>query len=341
MLNENLRFLRKSLTWKRTVNAIKSYAGYFLSLVIKKPVVWGYPPVLMIEPTNICNLKCPLCPSGNGSLKRPKGYMDIETFKQIIDQVYKHSFMVVLWNQGEPFLNENIFDMISYASSKGMFSLLSTNGNIPVDSKRLVKSGLDSLIVSLDGTTQETYNKYRVNGKLSRVLDFARSVSSTKDKLKSKSPLIRWQFLVMKHNEHEIESIKKLAKEIKVDNLELKSVQIYSKEDVEKFLPDNPRYRRYKIKGHDFELKAGIPNRCRRIWSNAVINWDGDMAVCCFDKDVEIKIGNIKEKSVKELWQGKAFQRFRKQILTNRKVFEICQNCGESVKMKVKQARVN
>lgn len=340
MINENLRFIKKSLTLKRTVNAIKAYAGYILSLILKKTVVWGYPPVLMIEPTNICNLRCPLCPSGNGTLKRPKGYMSLDTFKKIIDQVHKHSFMVVLWNQGEPFLNDEILKMIKYASDHKMFTLLSTNGNLHPEPEDIVKSGLDSIIVSLDGSTQETYNKYRINGKLSIVLKFAEDLVKAKKKLSRINPLVRWQFLVMKHNEHEIEEIRKIAKQLDVDNLELKTVQIYSKDDIKNFLPENPRYRRYKIKGDDFELKAGIPNRCRRIWNNAVFNWDGEMTVCCFDKDTDIKIGNLEEQSVFELWHSNNFNNFRRQILKNRKVYEICRNCGESVKMRVKQTRV-
>ena len=337
MINENIRFLRKSLTWKRTWNAVKAYTGYYLSLLIKKPIVWGFPPVVMIEPTNICNLKCPLCPSGNGTLLRAKGNMTLATFKQVIDQVHEYSFMAVLWNQGEPFLNDDILEMINYASEHKMFTLLSTNGNIHPEAEAVVNSGLDSLIISLDGASQDTYNKYRVNGELSKVLDFAKALVAARKNLNKINPLLRWQFLVMKHNEHEIEQIKQKAKKLGVDNLVLKTVQIYSKDDIAKFLPENPRYRRYNVKGDNFELKAGIPNRCPRIWANCVINWDGEMAICCFDKDVTIKIGNIADTPLIELWHSKRFNQFRKSILKNRKAYEICRNCGESVKMKIKQ----
>ena len=231
--------------------------------------------------------------------------------------------------------------MIHYASDKRMFTLLSTNGNTQPDSDEIVTSGLDSLIISLDGASQETYNKYRINGKLSEVLDLAKRIVKSRSKMNRKNPLLRWQFLMMKHNEHEIPAIRKLAKEIKVDNLEFKTVQIYSKEDIEKFLPQNPRYRRYRIKGDNFELKAGIPNRCRRIWVNAVINWNGEMAVCCFDKDIDQKIGNLEDKNILNLWKGNNFQSFRQQILKDRRIFAMCRNCGESVRMRVRQSRIN
>jgi MoaA/NifB/PqqE/SkfB family radical SAM enzyme len=147
--------------------------------------------------------------------------MEFSTFKKVIDEIENKSFMVVLWNQGESYLNKDFLKMVKYASDNGLFTLASTNANIDIQAEDTIKSGLDSIIISLDGTTQETYNKYRVNGNLNRVLENVRELIQTKKKLKTKNPLIRWQFLVMKHNEHEIEEIKKLAKELQVDNLEL------------------------------------------------------------------------------------------------------------------------
>ncbi|MCK4687637.1 MAG: SPASM domain-containing protein, partial [Candidatus Lokiarchaeota archaeon] len=107
------------------------------------------------------------------------------------------------------------------------------------------------------------------------------------------------------------------------------------------FLPINPRYRRYKIQGDDFELKFGIKNRCRRIWTNAVVNWDGEVAICCFDKDVKFKIGNIKETSLSKIWKNEFIQKIRNLILTNRKEIPICRNCGESVKLKIQEKKIS
>ena len=337
MLLEKIKFIKKSFRFKRFFNVIKVYLSYYISLVLKKSIYWGFPPVVMIEPTNICNLKCPLCPSGNGTLKRKKGYMGFFTFKKVIDEIKDRSFMVVLWNQGESYLNKDFLKMVKYASDSGLFTLASTNANIDLQVEHTIESGLDSIIISLDGATQETYNKYRVNGDLNKVLENVKNLVKTKKKLKTRNPLIRWQFLVMKHNEHEIENIKKLAKELRVDNLELKTVQIYSKDDIYNFLPINPKYRRYKIKGNNFELKFGIKNRCRRIWTNAVVNWDGEVAICCFDKDVEYKIGNIKETPLSKLWKNEKIQKIRNQILKDRKNLPICRNCGEGIKLRIKE----
>ena len=340
MLHENIRLLKKSFSFNRLINAIKVITSYAISLIFKRAVYWGSPPIIMIEPTNICNLKCPLCPSGNGTLKRTKGYMTFDVFKKIIDDSYKTAFMVVLWNQGEPYLNKDFSRMVKYASDKGLFTLVSTNGNINYDAEEIVNSGLDSMIVSLDGTTQETYNKYRINGKLDDVVANVKNIVAAKKKLKKSNPSLHWQFLVMKHNEHELEEIKQLAKELEVDNLELKSIQIYSKDDIVNYLPTNPKYRRYKINGDNFELKYGIKNRCRRIWTNAVVNWDGEVAICCFDKDGDFKVGNVMDTNLSKLWKNKNITKIRNQILTDRKQIDICKNCLEGVKVRIEEAKV-
>ncbi len=340
MLNEKIRFLKKSFRFRRLFNAVQVYLSYYISLLTKKAIYWGSPPVVMIEPTNLCNLQCPLCPSGNGTLNRTKGYMGFDVFKKIIDDIEKTAFIVVLWNQGEPYLNKDFSNMVKYASDRELFTLVSTNGNIDYNAEEVVNSGLDSMIVSLDGTTQETYNKYRVNGKLDKVIEGVKKIVAAKKKLNRINPLLRWQFLVMKHNEHEIEKIKQLSKELEVDNLELKSVQIYSKEDIEKYLPINPKYRRYKVSGNNFELKFGIKNRCRRIWTNAVVNWDGEVAICCFDKDGDFKVGNVMDSNLNQLWKNKNIMKIRDQILKDRKQIPICRNCLEGVKIRIEETKV-
>lgn len=301
-----------------------------------KSRIWGYPTAVMIEPTNICNLRCPLCPSGNGSLKRAKGFMKLSLFKKIIDEIKEYATMIILWNQGEPYLNPDINKMIKYATDAGLFTLISTNLNTDINPDELVKSGIDSMIVSLDGATQETYNQYRVNGNLEKVLSNVKAIVEAKKRHKSSTPIIRWQFLVMKHNEHEIDKIKEMAKIYEVDQLSFKTIQIYTHEDI-KFLPNNPKYRRYNISGENFEIKFKMENKCRRMWQQPVINWNGEVAICCFDKDIEYPVGNVENNSLLSIWQGTAFQKMRNAVLKNRKAFEICRNCGEGVKLRIEE----
>jgi len=306
--------------------------SYAISLVTKKPIIRGYPPIVMIEPTDICNLKCPLCPSGNGTLSRKKGFMDFELFRKVIDEIHTKSMMLLLWNQGEPFLNNDFIKMTRYASEKGLYVLVSTNGNININPKDIATSGIDTLIFSIDGITQESYAQYRVGGNLSVVLKNMKEIIDAKDKY----PLIEWQFLVFKHNENQIDSVKEKAKELGVDMLKFKTAQIYTANDI-KFLPRNPRYRRYNVEGYDFKIKFELKNRCRRIWTQPVVNWNGEMAVCCFDKNNDYKVGNVKDEPLINIWKGKNFNLMREKIITNRKSIPMCRNCGEGVKLKFTQ----
>ncbi|HNX00617.1 MAG TPA: radical SAM protein [Candidatus Cloacimonadota bacterium] len=340
MLRNQQIVLRKSLHWRRILNTGKIYLSYYLSRIFRKAIVWGYPPAIMFEPTNICNLRCPLCPSGNQTLTRARGYMDPALFRKVVDEVYPYSTMLILWNQGEPFLHREFLDMVRYAADKQLFTMVSTNANTELDAEAIVKSGLDSIIVSLDGATQDTYNKYRINGDIEKVWKNVKNIMETRKRLGSTTPLVRWQFLVMKHNEHEIEEIKRLAKEMQVDQLIFKTAQIYEKKDIEEFLPVNPKYRRYKITSGEFELKFGIKNRCRRIWTQPVVNWDGNIGVCFYDKDIEHPVGSVVHSNLISIWKNDRFMQFRQRILKDRKSIYICRNCGEGVKLNIEEKKV-
>jgi len=289
----------------------------------------------MIEPTNLCNLQCPLCPSGAGLLNRPQGFITFDLFKKIIDEIKFDSFLILLWNQGEPFLHKDIIKMIEYAHLQKMIVILSTNANVFPDPNELIVSGLDLLIISMDGVEQETYNKYRVNGELEKVIENVKKLIKAKDDKSKSNPRTICQFIVMKHNEHEIKEIESLVRKIKIDQIVLKTVQIYTKEDIENFLPKNPKYQRYKIKDNDFNMKYNIKNRCYRMWNRPVVNCDGEMSICCYDKNNVYKIGNLKNKRLIDIWKSKEYHTFRQNILKNRKMYDICRNCGEGISLKI------
>jgi MoaA/NifB/PqqE/SkfB family radical SAM enzyme len=329
--------IKKSFTLRRFWNLIINSLSYLLSIIFKKVIIWGYPHALMIEPTNFCNLQCPLCPSGIDLLTRERGYMSLEMFKEVVDSIYKHTYMLILWNQGEPFLHKDIVEMIKYATEKKLFTMLSTNANVMPAANELIEAGLDFLIISIDGTTQETYDKYRKNGSIEKVKTNLSVLIKTKKEMKSKTPITAMQFIIMKHNQHEIEDIKTLANQLETDILAFKTLQIYNNEDIEKYLPTDEKHRRYYI-DKDKEQQFQIPvfkNRCYRIWAQPVINWNGEMSVCCFDKDAIFKIGNIKTTSFHKLFHSENFNKFRQTVLKDRKKINICCNCGEGAPLNV------
>ena len=335
-LNDTLNFAGK-LTPARLWNGIKVFTSYYISKISKKPIQWGYPVSISFEPTTSCNLRCPECPSGLREFTRPTGMLQKDFFTQTIDDISKELLYLIFYFQGEPYLNTSFLDMVKYASDKGLYTATSTNAHYLTDAaaKKTVESGLDRLIISIDGTTQEAYKQYRVGGNLDKVIEGAKNIVKWKKELNSKTPFVFFQFLVVKHNEHQIEDIKKLAKEIGVDQVRFKSAQVYDYEnDPNNLIPVNEKYSRYKRNADgSFKAKNKFANSCRRLWSANVITWDGLVVPCCFDKDAMHRLGNLKNESFKKIWHNDNYKQFRGELMKSRKNIDICANCseGESV----------
>ncbi len=335
-LIKSITIFKFSLTPKRILNVVKIYLSMMLSKILRRQIVWGYPVILMVEPTNICNLKCPMCPSGNGDMKRELGKMSLEDFIKVIDEIGSYIIQVQLWNQGEPFINRSFLDFIAYANSKGIMTHTSTNGHyIRTDQQAedLVNSGLDQLIFSMDGTNKESYEKYRVGGNFDVVLDALQKITGAKKRLKSKTPLVELQFIVFKHNQSEIDDIIGLSKKLGINRLSFKTAQVYSSEQAVTFLPDDSDHMRYHIEGENYKLKGDIKNWCKRLWLNSTINWDGSVSPCCFDKDAEHAFGDMNHDNTNfgNIWRNKGYRKFRGQVMQNRASIEMCTNCTEGL----------
>lgn len=332
----DLSNLISKLTFSRTLNVMSVISGYWLSRITGRPFVFGFPVSVSIEPTTSCNLRCPECPSGLRSFTRPTGMMDESLFKKIIDQLHKRVLYLVFYFQGEPFLHPGFLDMVQYSSSKKIYTATSTNGHYldNVTAKKTVESGLDRLIISIDGTTQEIYEKYRVGGNLEKVVRGLKNIIDWKKSLKSATPEVIIQFLVVKPNEHQIEDAKKLSIETGVDKIVFKSAQIYDYKNGSNLIPIREEFSRYTLnKDGSFRIKNKLLNHCWRLWQSTVITWDGKLLPCCFDKDANYKMGNLQTDQFKLLWKANEYTTFRKSVLTSRKENDICTNCTEGAKV--------
>ncbi len=324
---------RRIFSWKRLANAVLVFSSMAVSWMLRRPIVWGQPLMIMVEPTNFCNLKCPLCPSGNGLMTRPRGNMSLDDFKGLVDQMADRAFMMMMWNQGEPYLNSCFNDMVQYAHAKGLFTFTSTNGHYirsEAEAEAIVDSGLDEIIVSLDGVDQETYETYRVGGDIERVFSGVRRLVEAKQRRGVELPLINLQFIVMRHNERDMRAAEDKARELGVDKFLVKTAQVYSSEDAEAFLPESEAYSRYTGEG-DARVVKGQPARgCKVLWYSSMINWDGAVAPCCFDKDVDFSMGQaFSERSFRDIWRSRPYMDFRAQLLRDRNATDMCRNCSE------------
>ncbi len=322
------------MTLARLVNMIKIYSSYWLSRLFGKSIHWGKPISISVEPTTSCNLSCPECPSGLKKFSRPTGKISHEDFEIILKQMARHLQYITFYFQGEPLLHNDFVEFIQLAKQKKLFVATSTNAHFLSEQKAvdLIQSGLDRLIISLDGTDAETYTKYRRGGDFDQVISNIKTMVRTRKEGNSKHPFLELQFLVLKHNEHQIQEIKQLGKELGVDKVVLKTAQVYEFEDGNDFIPDLDKYARYqKHEDGKYRIKSKLPNHCFRMWSSCVLTWDTQVVPCCFDKDAEYRFGNLKLHDFNQIWRNEDYHTFRKQILTDRSQIDICRNCSEGI----------
>ncbi len=331
---DSLNLLSK-LTLRRTFNAGKVLAGYYYSKWKKVPHQWGMPVSIAIEPTTSCNLRCPECPSGLRSFTRETGMLNENFFQKTIDELHKEIFYLTFYFQGEPYLNPKFLEMVKYASGKNIYTATSTNAHYLDDknAKATVESGLDRLIISIDGTTQESYEAYRIGGDLQKVIDGTKNILKWKKVLKSKTPYVIFQFVVFRQNENEVEEVKKLGKQLGVDEVKIKSAQIYDYANGNERIPTDEKYSRYKNNNSHYSLPTTHYPSCWKMWNSCVITWDGKIVPCCFDKDAKHQLGDLKEKTFKDIWLNGSYTKFRSALLKSRKEIDICQNCSEGAKV--------
>lgn len=324
------------VTPRKAWNASKVLSSYYWSKWRKKPNQWGRPISLSFEPTTACNLGCPECPSGLRQFSRPTGNLNEDFFKETIDQLSKDLLYLTFYFQGEPFIHPRFLNMVKHANEKGIYTATSTNAHFLDDetARKTVESGLDRLIISIDGTTQEVYEQYRVNGSLEKVKEGVGNMVKWKNRLKSKTPHLIFQFLVVRPNEHQVEEVKQLSKEMGIDEVRFKTAQVYDYEQGNPLIPINEKYARYYKNGDgSWHIKNNMDNHCWRLWHSCVITWDGQVVPCCFDKDASHSLGDLKMEGFDGIWQSEPYKRFRSAVIKSRKEVDICSNCTEGTKV--------
>ncbi len=302
---------------------------------IKNFKVPGFPFYLQIEPTNMCNLSCPLCPRGMELLNRKQMHMRYKDFKIIVDDMDEYILLIKLFDKGEPFLNPELPDMIQYASERGIKTVTSTNAHFLLNNKyvsRILKSGLSALIISIDSLKKDIYEKYRIGGSLDKALLGLKNVIRLKRELKVNT-LINLRMLANRYNETEIKDMIKFSRSVGVDIFSVKNLNpSCGLSDFDKeFIPNNPIYRRYKYKKNTFE-RIQENSYCDKIWYTCEIHSNGDVVPCCEDYNGELKFGNVYEKPLSEIWNSQTTYDLRKRLFLRKDSNSICKKCYTSFK---------
>lgn len=328
--------IARHLTGYRLWNLLRLSLSYTISKGTKKSRHRGLPFSLSIEPTTACNLGCPECPSGLKQFTRPTGKLPLELHRRMLEQTSKSVFYINYYFQGEPFLHPDFLELIREAKRHKIYTATSTNAHF-IDAKKardIVDSGLDRLIISIDGLTQETYENYRIHGKLSKVLEGTKHLIEAKKELQSATPQLIFQFLAVRPNEHEIPEIFALGKAFGIDEVRIKTAQLYDYKNGNPLMPTNEKYARYRLQPDGtYRMKHKLGNHCWRMWSSSVLTWDGKVVPCCFDKDAQHVLGSLESNSFAEVWNHPKYQGFRQAVLSDRNGIDICQNCSEGSKV--------
>lgn len=282
----------------------------------RKIEVSSLPYLMIIDPCNYCNLRCPLCPTGLGTLGRPQKMMSLECFKSYFDPMAPYLFEAYLHNWGESLLNKEVFKMVAHAQANNVGTNISSNlsETTSADIDALLDSGLEYLIVSLDGTTQESYSKYRVRGKFEKVMDNMAEIIRRRNKRKLKNPVVEWQFIVMRQNEHQIEEANIIAKKVGVDLLRFIPVGMpYDTVDrkgvAEEWFPRSVAGREFAPEGVEQQFgQANKPSPCFYLYRSMVVNPDGGVAPCCVVDKKDGDFAQLPAEDMHKTWNNDHYQ---------------------------------
>ena len=318
---DNMPVTIDSLTRRQKLNLVACGAHSLL----RSGRTWALPPVVQIEPSSNCNLRCSLCPCGSKSMKRPSGQMSLATFDRVMSELGDAMVCAVLYAWGEPLLNSLLPQMIAACAKRNIATMTSTNGNALRDldhALELVDSGLSHLVIAVDGAEQETYEAYRKGGELSTVFRCAELVTQAKAIRRSATPYTNIRTVLMSTNAGELDRIEAFARSVGANMFSWKSVGC---------LVDSPQYAGYvpigPATGREPVAGGALTIQCPYPWRQPTIFWDVTVVACEFDYDAESPLGNVHKHSFKEIWSGDTIVGLRGMFRSNKARPSFCSRC--------------
>jgi MoaA/NifB/PqqE/SkfB family radical SAM enzyme len=342
----------KAIFSKKDFQAYLNVANTLLSEKHKIEHLTSMPFMLSLDPSSVCNLHCPLCPTGTDCGLREKTLMSFDIYKKVIDELGPFIFFMDLFNWGEPLCNKSLPEMIHYAKRHHMYIRVCTNFSLylPHDFIRsLVEIPLDEIVISLDGTSQDSNERYRVGSQFDKIIKNIETLVAAKQKANSRFPWITWQFLVFRHNEREINDAKRIARKIGINQLRFEAPYIDIAQDQFKDWPSTiTRYNKYSEGINDtccnknvspnasidvtvdtlvqnnieekalneqyrklLDLRKPVKQGCDWLWMASSINSNGNVSPCCALYEEKHDFGTICDTSFRQVWNDTKYRAAR------------------------------
>ena len=283
-----------------------------------------------IEPTNACNARCPVCETGKGDMRRSSGFIDHKLFSDFLDQIHKSTSVLFFYFMGEPFMHPEIYRMIKIARSKNIYVETCTNGDF-VDPEGVIYSDINKISFQIGGLDQETHSRYRIRSNLNKVLTNLEQLIRKRNQTPESSVEIDVGFIVMRHNEHQVEEFLSWAKGVGVDTANIIDPCARNMLEARAYLTENEKYWFYDREAFEngvLRPKIVPKNNCVWVWNSTQINWDGSVVPCCRDPNGKYIFGNVFEEPLTKIFNGEKSRAFRKQIISNQQNIDICQLCS-------------
>ncbi len=302
------------------------------NLVRRRLRPWSMPLHMQFELTNVCNLRCPVCPTGARVVRRPPRFMDPELFERVIDEVGPTLLTASLWAWGEPLLHPEIERILRAIRRHDVVSLLSTNGQT-LDREDVVRALVTEppthLIVALDGLTDETNTRFRKGARLAPALAGVRRIADIKRRTGAARPILHMRFIVMRHNQHELPDLDDFAREAGFDLLTVRTLSIIDTESHDlhtSMVPDLEGVRPY-----DYEDGARVVRDdyvCQEpFWFPSVFA-DGTVVACEQDFNATLALGSLADGvGFRELWTSDRAAEVRRVIRDRPETLSFCTNC--------------
>jgi len=322
---DGLPLLSENLSRHQRINLIRTG----IDMAVGRDKAHALPPAVQIEPTNVCNLQCPLCPTGTGASGRAKGFMSYETFRRIMEEIGDTLLFAILYGWGEPFLNKALPRMIEDCTRRNICTLTSTNGNCLQsldETLRVVDAGLSALIIAIDGSTQDIYNVYRKGGSVEKVKRCISLIEEAKARRGSKLPYTNLRVVVTRNNYEDLPNLERLAREMGVNMFSYKSLGCLTESgNFKNFEPEDERMRRFEYKGSLRNRRS--PLHCPYPFRQPTVFWDGTVVGCEFDYDLQLPWGKVDRQSFVSIWNSSGAFQMRRGILEGSSRLPFCKAC--------------